>query len=65
MQQLVFGDGKENCTVILEETEEREGNYIYMDHKGRADCGCNRDLENVSSGLLEKSMRTKFEVVQV
>lgn len=45
MQQLVFGDGKENWAVILEETVEREGTDVYMDHKGRANCGCcNRDI---------------------
>lgn len=40
MQQLVVGDAKENWAVILEETVERERNYVYVDHKGRADCGC-------------------------
>lgn len=42
---------------------EREGNYVYMDHKGRADCGhCSRGIVCLlrSAG---KSKRTKCKVL--
>lgn len=42
---------------------EREGNYVYMDHKGRVDCGC------CSRGIVcllrtaEESERIKYKVL--